>query len=530
MDSILHPKKDKKHDESRTPRDEKKKTSALRPGSKSRNNKTPASPRLEAPKPAKFATTIESSPLIMIGNPQSSSGALLSTKIKLIVEDPSGQVTLKKWTRTLRAVSTTRKPVGKECQACSERYDVLAQADIITKPTTYHASNDNTVPFQFLFEGHLPATTHSPLGSIYYELLVHGTTSNNERISFSQPLVIQRAIPEGQPKSSIRIFPPTNLTGRVQLPPVVHPIGRFPVTMTLSGVVEKRENSSTRWRLRKMMWRVEEHYTITSTPCPQHVGKVKDGKAIQYTDTATLGNGEMKTGWKTDFDTIGGEILLEFEAGMTTSSKHKVICDVESQSGMKVNHNLVIELIVAEEYVPTKNSHMITPTGAARVLRMQFALNTTQRAGMGISWDEEMPPMYEDVPDSPPGYGSAARDDGAWGGAEMLDYNGPPLEYTELERLENDDPNAPPMYRERSQVFNEGLPMRPSEQFQHRTSSDERVDHVDAGPSGTYRSRFTNDELEAEPQAWRNRQQSTDSQAEAEPDVGEGQTGASAAT
>ena len=23
---------------------------------------------------------------------------------------------------------------------------------------------------------------------------------------------------------------------------------------------------------------------------------------------------------------------------------------------------------------------------------------------MGISWDEEMPPMYEDVPNSPPGY------------------------------------------------------------------------------------------------------------------------------
>jgi hypothetical protein len=468
----------------------------------------------------------------MIQNPQTSTGALLSTKIKLVVDDPSGQVTLNKWSRTLRAVSTTKRPVGKDCQACSEHIDILADAEIISKPTTYYASNDNFVPFQFLFQGHLPATTISPMGSIYYELLVNATTDKNEKISFTQPLVIQRAIPEGLPKSSIRIFPPTNLTGHVQLPQVVHPIGTFPITMTLSGIVEKRDTSSTRWRLRKMMWRVEEHYTTTSTPCSNHVGKVKDGKAIQYSDNATLGNGELKTGWKTDFDTVGGEIYLEFDASVATSPKHRAVCDVDSQSGIKVNHNLVIELIVAEEFVPLKNSHMITPTGAARVLRMQFALIVTQRAGMGISWDEEMPPTYEDVPDSPPGYGSSDRNDGAWGGAEMLDYEGPELEYTELEQLHNDDPNAPPVYRERERNpnQNEGLPMRPRNQASPRTSGDgDRVDQIDAGPSGTYRARralFTRDELEEEPQPWRNRQNSADSQGQPEQDFGEGTTGA----
>ncbi len=265
------------------------------------------------------------------------------------------------------------------------------------------------------------------------------------------------------------------------------------------------------------MWRIEEHYTVTSTPCSQHAGKVKDGKAIQYTETATLGNGELKNGWKTDFDTIGGEILCEFEASMATSSKHKAVCDVESQSGMKVTHNFVIELIVAEEFIPSKNSQLITPTGAARVLRMQFVLHVTQRAGMGISWDEEQPPMYEDIPPSPPGYGSADRNDGAWGGAEMEDYHGPPLEYTELERLQNEDPDGPPVYGERAQNPNEGLPMR--------TSSEERVDRVDAGPSGTYVARrglFSADELEAEPQPWRDRQESADGQAEPETDYGEG--------
>ena len=267
MDILLRPKKDKKQDENKSPREEKRKSLSLRPGSKSRDHTGPGSPSLSAPKPAKIQTTIESAPLVMIHNPQNSTGALLSTKIKLIVDDPSGQVTLNKWTRTLRAVSTTTKPVGKDCPTCSKRHDILSEADIITKPTTYYASKDNSVPFQYLFEGHLPATTHSPLGSVHYELIVNAVTSHNEKITYTQPLNILRAVPEGPPKTSIRIFPPTNLTARLQLPPVVHPIGTFPITMTLSGVVEKRQASSTRWRLRKLMWRIEEHYTTTSTPC-----------------------------------------------------------------------------------------------------------------------------------------------------------------------------------------------------------------------------------------------------------------------
>lgn len=521
MDSILHPKKDKKHDETRSPRDEKRKSLVLRPGSKSRDRKAPSSPAAKAVRPARFETTIESSPLLMINNAQNSTGALLSTKIKLLVDDPSGQVTLNKWSRTLRVISTTKKPVSKDCQACTEHVDILARADIITTPKTFYASNDNFVPFQFLFEGHLPATTHSLLGSVHYELRIDATTSNNEKITFTQPLTLHRAIPESLPKASIRIFPPTNLTGRVQLPPVVHPIGTFPICMALSGVVEKRETSATRWRLRKMMWRIEEHTAVDSTPCPQHSSKTKDGKAIQHTETVTLGNGELKSGWKSDFDTAGGEIMVEFDASVTTNPKHKPVCDVAAPSGLKISHNLVIELIVAEEFVPNKNSQMITPTGAARVLRMQFVLHVTQRAGMGISWDEEMPPTYDDVPASPPCY-PAERNSGfltgAFAGAEMLDYTGPELESTELERIQTDDPDAPPVYRERTQDPNAGLPMRARDLDGQETSGES----VEAGPSRRV-PRFTMDELEAEPQPWRNRQDSSGTQVEPQPDIGQGE-------
>lgn len=35
---------------------------------------------------------------------------------------------------------------------------------------------------------------------------------------------------------------------------------------------------------------------------------------------------------------------------------------------------------------------------------MQFRLAVSDRGGLGISWDEETPPMYENVPEAPPHY------------------------------------------------------------------------------------------------------------------------------
>ncbi|SCU90957.1 LADA_0F07294g1_1 [Lachancea dasiensis] len=48
------------------------------------------------------------------------------------------------------------------------------------------------------------------------------------------------------------------------------------------------------------------------------------------------------------------------------------------------------------------------PTGAARVLRMQFRQVITERSGLGISWDDEVPPTYQDIRLlSPPSYSKA---------------------------------------------------------------------------------------------------------------------------
>lgn len=72
--------------------------------------------------------------------------------------------------------------------------------------------------------------------------------------------------------------------------------------------------------------------------------------------------------------------------------------------GFSVEHSLVVEILVSEEYVPVGAHFAPSPTGAARILRMKFGVDLTERGGLGIAWDDEVPPTYNDVPISPPGY------------------------------------------------------------------------------------------------------------------------------
>jgi arrestin-related trafficking adapter 1 len=498
MDSLLHPSRDKgKRNDSKDGESsgkEKRRSLSMR-GSGSSKSKDEPSTRHP---PGRFEVVIESPPLIFYGGPNNSTGALLSGRLKLEVDDASGKVNLTKFTMKLRCAITTKKPIQKDCNECRERYDDIREWSFLSEPKTFSKGDDIDFPFSHLLPGHLPATTFATLGSVAYHLYVNATASTGEPIELTYPLKIQRAIAPGMDKASIRIFPPTNLTGRVVLPPVIHPIGTFPVRMTLSGLVEKKADHTLRWRLRKTMWRIEEHTKMISKPCPKHEHKVAEGKAVQNQDIKKVGEDELKSGWKTDFDTQGGEVVLEFDATPSMKSKEKAVCNVDSLAGLAVTHILVIELIVAEEYCPNKNRGIITPTGAARILRMSFKLSVTERAGMGISWDEETPPVYEDVPDSPPGYGSADGNDGAFGGAFMEDYNGPALEYVDLERLPSHNPADPPTYRERT-LSAEMAQAGPSVSRTARRYAD-----FDENPAHTvgerYRmARWTEDELGAEP-------------------------------
>ncbi|KAI9371776.1 hypothetical protein BJX61DRAFT_9992 [Aspergillus egyptiacus] len=382
---------------------------------------------------AKLDVIVESPPLICYGTPANSTGALFSGRLRVTVPEVAGVATLDKFDMRLVIKRTSKKPVSRDCANCASRTEELTNWNFLTEPRPLKAG-DHDFPFSYLFPGNLPASCNGSLGKIEYFLEAHAHNVNGENYNFKMPLEMRRAILPGNDKTSIRIFPPTNLTGRIVLPSVVHPIGTFPVQMTLSGVLDKGDETQTRWRLRKMMWRIEEHQKIVSTACAKHAHKIGgEGKGVLHQETRIIGHNEEKDGWKSDFDTAGGEISMEFEASINPTANP--VCDMEASGGLESKHNLVIELIVAEEFCPNRNTRLITPTGAARVLRMQFNLHVTERSGLGISWDEEMPPVYEDVPASPPGYTIAD------GSSTMEDYRGSPLPYTEedggLERMES---------------------------------------------------------------------------------------------
>ena len=236
-------------------------------------------------------------------------------------------------------------------------------------------------------------------------------------MKLSQVLNIKRSVNPGDtPRHSIRIFPPTNLTANCELPPVIHPIGKTMISMRVDGVVKRNTDAKTQtsWKLKRLTWRLEETQKTISPACSKHAAKLGDvedsKKEIAHQDVRSIGTEEMRSGWKADYSSPDGMIELEFPFGIQAGSNP--VCDLKAEDGTEVSHVLIVEMIVAEEFSPINRPNQATPTGAARVLRMHFNVTVTERAGLGISWDEEQPPLYENVPASPPAYLNAEIYDG----------------------------------------------------------------------------------------------------------------------
>ena len=380
--------------------DKKDKKDKDRSLSKDKHAPAPSSPLIQ-PKPVKLGMFMESPPILFIGTPQQSTGALISGRLQ--VTPNIQEATIETIAMYLECTITTKKPVQDRCRECQTQVTDLYEWNFLTIPKLFNTQDGmQQLPFSHLVPGHLPATTHGQYGTIDYSLHVKAIASDGQQIEFRRELEIRRALFPGNDRSSVRIFPPTSLNLHVTLPSVVHPIGEFPVSCRMTGIVNKLNDTQTRWRLRKLTWRIEELETVVSPACPKHVDKVKgEGKGIEHASTREIGMQELKQGWKTDIDE--GVVEGEFKAAMDPREKPQ--CGMEAQNGnMKISHSLILELVIAEEWASLKKPQNATPTGAARVLRTQFNLAVTDRAGMGLSWDDEMPPMYEDVPDSPPHY------------------------------------------------------------------------------------------------------------------------------
>ncbi|CAF9906383.1 MAG: hypothetical protein GOMPHAMPRED_004688 [Gomphillus americanus] len=357
-------------------------------------------------KRGRLSIVIESPPLVSYGKPEHSTGALMSGQLKMILTDR-----LKLESFTLEFVARIRylKPVHKDCQECAVGETELRKWTMITGPRTFDKGEHST-PFSFLLPGHLPATTHCSLANIEYLLKAIATTDTQERMTTYHTLEVKRALmPPELPRQATRVFPPTTVKAEIIYPLVVHPTGVFNVQLELTGIIGMMPSAPggdlmRRWRLRKLIWLVEEHAKVVSPACAKHGTKVGGiGKGIEHESERTIGEGEIKDGWKLDWNSgENGTCAIEIPCLVNTGRKPS--CDVRDSTGLEVKHRVMLEMIIFEEIAANKKMTQWNNTGSARVLRFSFQILITERAGEGVSWDEETPPMYEDVPRSPPGY------------------------------------------------------------------------------------------------------------------------------
>lgn len=363
---------------------------------------TKGPPKLEPHKAARLEVTIESPPLVLYGDTDQSSGALLSGLLKLTVPEPDN--VLEAFTMKLIAQVTIRKPVSKDCADCKTQQNEVFRWNFLKGPTHHLVKGTHAFPFSYLLPGHLPATTHNKLADVDYILVATASTSS-EVIKTSHDLGLTRALwPPESDRESSRVFPPTTMKAEVIHPVLIHPIGLFGIQVRLTGMQEDKGDHLRRWVLKKVLWSVEEHSTMISPACLKHEHKVGgEGKGIQHTDTTVLGEGTIKKGWKSDYGSDNGGIV-ELEFPMSIDLQAHPTCDVRDPTGLDITHMLVVEFVIAEEISVSKTGKAMSPTGSARVLRTKFRPVLTNRIGMGISWDEEQPPVYEDVPGSPPTY------------------------------------------------------------------------------------------------------------------------------
>ena len=372
--------------------------------SRRRDSANSRSPAPTKKLPATVDIAVESPPLVSYGPAATSSGALFSGQLVFNVAE---KTTFTQIEVRLLCATSVRKPIVKDCPDCHSRNREMKTWNFATEPRTLDAG-EYKFPVSYLFAGSLPATMSSHLCIVDYHFAVHARTKDGADIRLAKTIDLARAIHPGNDRNSVRVFPPTNVTANMTHNPVVYDSGEIPIVLKLEGMSRTERNSQLRWRLRRLVWRVHEAEKVVSNPCPRHTDKVPaNSPGLQHEHIRTIGELELdraKTPRKTDSST--GAVYAEFAAKLNTVRGDPPVFDENAADrGISVSHSLVLEMVVVEESHPlARAGAQGIPTGAARILRATFPLTLTRRAGLGVAWDEETPPVYQDVPPSPPRY------------------------------------------------------------------------------------------------------------------------------
>lgn len=244
------------------------------------NMKSPLSPQDTKKLNYNLSIHIESPPIILYGNPQESTGSIISGILRL---ENVALIDLNKVTLSLIQTMKYTKPFIlphsnsiSTCDDCKVRTNELARWDVLTIRATF-PPGEHAYPFSHLLPGSLPPS--SKLGSnnshsfIKYELKAIGETVDGETKELILPVNIARLVIRGPDRNSMRIFPPTEVTAKAVLPNVIYPKATFPIELKIDNVVSS--SRQRRWRMRKLTWRIEENIKVKAHTCDKHVTKLE---------------------------------------------------------------------------------------------------------------------------------------------------------------------------------------------------------------------------------------------------------------
>ncbi|KAM7197206.1 putative lmbr1 domain containing protein [Naviculisporaceae sp. PSN 640] len=355
---------------------------------------------------------LESPPIVMYGDADNSTGALVSGQLFLDIKQP--EVEVDSFNATLNIRLTQKKAFVHHCNDCTHQTTELKKWCLLPQPLLLKKGT-HSFPFSVLLEGHLPATVDGALVGIAYDFKAEAVVKCNgvllPAVKLEKVLEVKRSLPvPEQPHHSIRVFPPTNIKATVHYPHVIHPIGTYTLSIRLEGIAKHNDHVNTMeyWKLKKLTWRLEEISKTVAPACEKHCPRAVEGgpqpkKGMSRTDTRVIGEKTIFNGWKNNY---GGPSDSTVEAELEYSlAKHaKYACDTKSRDGSEITHQLMVEMVVSQEWAPVNKPTLVTHTGVGRILRMHFTTILTERGGIGISWDNEAPPIYQDVPPSPPAY------------------------------------------------------------------------------------------------------------------------------
>lgn len=364
---------------------------------------------------ASLTWKIESPPIIFHGDAESSTGALVSGQLFLEIKDESYDIDSFK--ATLKIHVTQKKPFTVHCGECANQHTLLKEWVLLPHAMPLKQGT-HQFPFSVLLDGHLPATMDNPIASISYEFKAEAVPAgpNQHPIKLEKLFDVKRSLPPPElPHHSVRVFPPTNVKASVHYQQVIHPIGTNTLSMRLDGIakVNSATNTIEYWKLKKLTWRLEETMKTVAPACEKHMPKIEGAteeqqeqarkRGVARTETRTIGEKTLFSGWKSNYaGPTDSSVELELEYNLSKHAKYS--CDLKARDGTEVGHQLMLEMVVSQECAPVGKPSLVTQTGVGRILRMHFGTVLTERGGIGISWDNEAPPIYQDVPPSPPAY------------------------------------------------------------------------------------------------------------------------------